>query len=105
MSIPNGHQRRPRILFAVTGSVAAVKGPEIAVRLVKELGFDVRILLTHGGENFWSKAKDYNQQYWNSLQHLLSEEEENIAVVDNDDDDDNINSSPSNTGRISMCCA
>lgn len=105
MSIPNEHQRRSRILFAVTGSVAAVKGPEIAVRLVKELGFDVRILLTHGGENFWSKAKDYNQQYWNSLQYLLSEGEENIAVVDNDDDDDSIHSFPSNTGRISMCCA
>ncbi|MGK3734312.1 MAG: phosphopantothenoylcysteine synthetase/decarboxylase [Bacillariaceae sp.] len=110
MSLPNnGHQRRPRILFAVTGSVAAVKGPEIAVRLVKELDFDVRILLTHGGENFWNKAKDYNQRYWNSLQDLLSEEvEENIAVVDDDDDDDddNGNSSPSNTTRrISICCA
>ena len=64
-------RRRPRILFAVTGSVAAVKGPEIAVRLVNELDLDVRILLTRGGENFWSKARDYNPRYWDLLQDLL----------------------------------
>ncbi|VEU37635.1 unnamed protein product [Pseudo-nitzschia multistriata] len=67
----NRRRRRPRILFAVTGSVAAVKGPEIAVRLVRELDSDVRILLTRGGENFWSKARDYNLQYWDTLQGLL----------------------------------
>ena len=61
--------------FSVTVSCttpkAAVKGPEIAVRLVKELNFDVRILLTRGGENFWSKAKGYNKLYWDMLQELL----------------------------------
>jgi hypothetical protein len=81
-------QRRSRILYAVTGSVAAVKGPEIAVRLVNEMDFDVCILLTRGGENFWSKAKDYNLQYWNILQELLvSNREKNT-----------------NNSRISMCC-
>ena len=81
-------QRRSRILYAVTGSVAAVKGPEIAVRLVNEMDFDVRILLTRGGENFWSKAKDYNLQYWNILQELLvSNREKNT-----------------NDSRISVCC-
>lgn len=82
-------QRRSRILYAVTGSVAAVKGPEIAVRLVNEMDFDVCILLTRGGENFWSKAKDYNLQYWNILQELLvSNREKNT-----------------NNSRISMCYA
>lgn len=81
-------QRRSRILYAVTGSVAAVKGPEIAVRLVNEMDFDVRILLTRGGENFWSKAKDYNLQYWNILQELLVSNREK-----NTDD-----------SRISVCC-
>jgi hypothetical protein len=81
-------RRRPRILYAVTGSVAAVKGPEIAVRLVNGLDFDVRILLTRGGENFWNKAKDYNPQYWKLLQKLLSRSSES-----NNNDD-----------RISICC-
>lgn len=87
-SSPEGRQRRSRILYAVTGSVAAVKGPEIAVRLVNELNFDVRILLTRGGENFWSKAKDYNLQYWNMLQELLVSNRETNT----------------NDSQISMCC-
>ena len=73
--------RRPRILFAVTGSVAAVKGPEIAVRLVTECDYDVRVLLTRGGENFWNKAKDYNPKYWDLLQKLLDVHKKHISVV------------------------
>jgi len=53
-------QRHSRILYAVTGSVAVVKGQEIAVQLVNKMDFDVCILLTRGGENIWNKAKDYN---------------------------------------------
>ena len=42
----NGHHkpphdvmnRRPRVLLGVTGSVAAVKGPKLALRLAKDLG-------------------------------------------------------------------
>mmetsp|Transcript_9094 Transcript_9094/g.19660 ORF Transcript_9094/g.19660 Transcript_9094/m.19660 type:complete len:257 (-) Transcript_9094:1170-1940(-) len=86
-------RRRPRVLFAVTGSVAAVKGPEIAVRLVNELDLDVRILLTRGGENFWSKARDYNPHYWDLLKDsLLASSNEN-----NNNGDKNC--------RISMCYA
>lgn len=81
-------RRRPRILFAVTGSVAAVKGPEIAVRLVNELDLDVRIMLTRGGENFWNKAKDYNQQHWDLLQELLKSSSETNPI----------------DRQISMCC-
>ena len=73
--------RRPRILFAVTGSVAAVKGPEIAVRLVTECGYDVRVLLTRGGENFWNKAKDYNPKQWDLLQELLDVQKKHISVI------------------------
>lgn len=81
----NRSQRRTRIILAVTGSVAAVKGPEIAVRLVKELDYDVRILLTRGGEFFWRNAKDYNKQYWNLLQDLLLLSEEKIGIKDVED--------------------
>jgi phosphopantothenoylcysteine synthetase/decarboxylase len=65
--------RRPRILLAVTGSVAAIKGPEIAVRLATKIKADVKILLTKGGENFWSKAKTYNPAAWNRLHSMLQQ--------------------------------
>mmetsp|Transcript_7246 Transcript_7246/g.15701 ORF Transcript_7246/g.15701 Transcript_7246/m.15701 type:complete len:251 (-) Transcript_7246:440-1192(-) len=51
---------RPNILLGVTGSVAAVKSPEIALRLREDLNADVRVLLTAGGANFWEKAAEYN---------------------------------------------
>lgn len=63
--------RRPRILLGVTGSVAAVKAPEIAVRLSRDLKMDVRILSSRGGRNFWDKACDYNAEYWNLVQAKL----------------------------------
>ena len=63
--------RRPRILLGVTGSVAAVKAPEIAVRLSCHLKMDVRILLSRGGRNFWDKACDYNAEYWKLVQQRL----------------------------------
>lgn len=63
-------RQRPRVVLGITGSVAAIKGPEIAVRLVQELEVDVRVLLTHGGDNFWKKAQEYNPPYWNQLQEL-----------------------------------
>jgi len=57
-------KRRKRLLLGITGSVAAIKGPELALQLSKELDAHVAILLTHGGENFWLKAKDYNPKIW-----------------------------------------
>lgn len=62
---------RSNVLFAVTGSVAAIKGPELAVQLVKVANAHVRVLLTRGGKNFWTKAKDYNLQYWDEMSSLL----------------------------------
>jgi hypothetical protein len=78
---------RPKILLAITGSVAAIKGPELAVRLVREVDAHVRILLTKGGENFWNKAEAYNQMYWTILQDLMK--------LGSEDED---------RGKISMIC-
>lgn len=61
-------RRRPRVLLGITGSVAAVKGPEIAVRLRQEANVDVKVLLTQGGHNFWTKAREYDSHYWNELE-------------------------------------
>jgi phosphopantothenoylcysteine synthetase/decarboxylase len=59
------------ILIGITGSVAAIKGPELAVRLAANA--NVRILLTQGGANFWSKAKDYNATAWNQMTELCQQ--------------------------------
>ena len=60
--------KRLNVLLGITGSVAAIKGPEIAVRLVEEAHVNVRVLLTQGGKNFWTKANEYNPQYWKEFQ-------------------------------------
>ena len=65
-------RRRPNILVGVTGSVAAIKAPELAVRLVEELDANVKVLLSKGGENFWSKAADYNPIHWKRLVQLTT---------------------------------
>lgn len=65
-------RRRPCILLGVTGSVAAVKGPELALRLSRDLKLDVRVLLTQGGQNFWLKSSNYNPQHWEELQRCLA---------------------------------
>jgi hypothetical protein len=50
--------------------VAAIKGPELAVKLVN-FGANVRVLLTKGGHNFWTKAEAYNQVQWDKLQEIM----------------------------------
>src|SRR5438045_2304977 len=48
------NRSRPRILLGITGSVAAVKAPEL-VRLFKDKGYDVTCFLTRSAEKFVSK--------------------------------------------------
>jgi Flavoprotein len=67
-----GPKRKTRILLGVTGSVAAVKAPEIAVRLVQETDSHVKILLTKGGKNFWDKAKEYSLFWWEAYEKLAA---------------------------------
>lgn len=64
---PGGQIDQPKILLAVTGSVAAIKCPELAVVLVRTLDARVKVLLTAGGKNFWEKAEGYNSEYWRRL--------------------------------------
>ena len=76
--------RKIRILLGVTGSVAAVKAPELAVRLYRELNADVRVLLTSGGKNFWTKAKDYDGKAWKEfeeLRHQSTEEQQHQSGI------------------------
>lgn len=64
-------QEKKKIILGITGSVAAIKGPELAVRLSKELDAHILILLTNGGQNFWDKAQSYNPEAWNLFSQLV----------------------------------
>lgn len=59
------------ILLGVTGSVAAVKAPELVIELIEKLKVHVKVLLTQGGKNFWTKAAQYDPDSWKKLNHLL----------------------------------
>jgi Flavoprotein len=76
-------RRRPfRVLLGITGSVAAVKGPELILQLLDELSDDndgattssveVRVVLTRGGSNFWKCAREYDPISWRRLQERLN---------------------------------
>ena len=64
------------ILIGVTGSVAAVKVPELICRLLDKFGpkIAIKLVLTQGGKNFWEKASTYDAVHWNKMQHLLERE-------------------------------
>eukprot|EP00586_Coscinodiscus_wailesii_P017405 CAMPEP_0172496644 /NCGR_PEP_ID=MMETSP1066-20121228/90644_1 /TAXON_ID=671091 /ORGANISM="Coscinodiscus wailesii, Strain CCMP2513" /LENGTH=253 /DNA_ID=CAMNT_0013269039 /DNA_START=99 /DNA_END=857 /DNA_ORIENTATION=+ len=71
-SIPNclsssTHPQHPKILLGVTGSVAAVKAPALALNLCHTLSADVRILLTRGGKHFWDRAISYDAHSWHEM--------------------------------------
>jgi phosphopantothenoylcysteine decarboxylase len=72
--------RKPNVLLAVTGSVAGIKGPELAVRIHQDCNATVRVLLTKGGTKFWDKGKGYNRHYWDSMIELSSGEDGPISV-------------------------
>ncbi len=63
-SSPSQRDRPPQILLGITGSVASIKGPELALSLARSLRAKVIVVLTSGGTNFWYKAKDYNETKW-----------------------------------------
>ncbi len=90
----NPPQRRKRILLGITGSVAAIKGPEIALLLSRELDAHVVVLLTHGGSNFWYKAKDYNPQIWEEYENFQRDSSNHDDDDDDDDDDGDGSSGP-----------
>jgi phosphopantothenoylcysteine synthetase/decarboxylase len=77
----NSVHKRPRVLLAVTGSVAAIKGPELAIRIAEEFHADVKILLTRGGQNFWDKAEAYNPHYWRKMQEMLLDGKNNDSIA------------------------
>lgn len=69
--MPNHEKRRIRVLLGVTGSVAAVKAPELVVQLCQFA--TVKVVLTSGGRNFWDKAIGYDSAAWASFLECLDQ--------------------------------
>ena len=63
--------RRPHILLGITGSVAAVKGPKLALRLANEIKANVKVVLTRTVEHyFWKERRavaSYDGESWREL--------------------------------------
>lgn len=64
----------PRILLGVTGSVAAIKAPEVVVQLVTKCNAEVKVVLSRGGKTFWDKAAAYDPVSWERLRELLKQQ-------------------------------
>jgi phosphopantothenoylcysteine synthetase/decarboxylase len=80
---------RPRILLGVTGSVAAIKAPEVVVQLVTQCNAEVKVVLSRGGKTFWDKAAGYDPVSWERLRELLQQVNVNDNVNDNDNGNGN----------------
>lgn len=102
--ITHPYQRRPRILLGITGSVAAVKGPKIALRLANELKADVKVILTRTVEEyFWKDGRAvqlYDDDSWRELKRVATISPPLVVVNDNGIDEDWRLSS----GSISIHC-
>lgn len=73
-------------MLGVSGSVAAVKAPEIAVNIIEKLQLErkendvkVRVLLTKGGTFFWKKSYEYNPHSWDRMKSI---QEQNPSAIE-----------------------
>mmetsp|Transcript_18675 Transcript_18675/g.26305 ORF Transcript_18675/g.26305 Transcript_18675/m.26305 type:complete len:296 (-) Transcript_18675:419-1306(-) len=66
----SNENRHLRVLLGITGSVAAVKAPELAVLLSScsdDQLVDVKVILTRGAKKFWNEAQNYDSRSWKSF--------------------------------------
>lgn len=97
--------RRPHILLGITGSVAAVKGPKLALRLAAEIKADVKVVLTRTVEHyFWKEGRavsSYDVESWKEFQEaILPSDYEVDAAADGESGGD----WRSSNGNISLHC-
>jgi hypothetical protein len=117
-------RRRPRILLGVTGSVAAIKAPELAVQIVSDYknyyycekeqekgddtnevgGCDLQIVLTKSGEYFWDRAAEYNPQAWKKFQQLSSSLQKQPSTDESSTDESNSTPPLSGIPIHRTCC-
>ena len=103
------YNRRPRILLGITGSVAAVKGPKLALRLANEVKAHVKVILTRTVEQyFWKEGKavpSYDVDSWNEFHTVvvLPTSSTTSSIVADTNDEEDLDWRMSN-GKISIHC-
>ena len=88
--------KRPNILLGITGSVAAVKGPELALSLSEFA--NVKVVLTKHGKRFWDLASTYDKDTFGLFCNV-----EGISMYEDKDEWDVykvIGSTPPRTGIV-----
>ena len=111
MAVRSPHNnRRPRIILGITGSIAAVKGPRLALRLANELKADVKVVLTRTVEQyFWKEGRavaTYDRESWMDFERAVASSSSfTIASRIQDDENENEHSDwRSTAGSISVHC-
>lgn len=113
MTVRSSHNnRRPRIILGITASVAAVKGPRLALRLANELKADVKVVLTRTVEQyFWKEGRAvaaYDRENWMDFERVVASSSPfTIASRIQDDENENEHHDSdwrSTSGSISVHC-
>ena len=96
--------RRPRIILGITGSIAAVKGPRLALRLANELKAHVKVVLTRTVEHFfWQEGRAvpaYDRESWIDFERAVAKP---ITPCNNDKTEHTSDLSLT-SGQISIHC-
>lgn len=108
---PHNNNRRPRIILGITGSIAAVKGPRLALRLANELKADVKVVLTRTVEQyFWKEGRavaTYDRESWMDFERAVASSSSSSFTIASRIDDENANEQSdwrSTSGSISIHC-
>ena len=101
------NNRRPRILLGITGSIAAVKGPRLALLLAHNLKARVKVVLTRTVEQyFWKRGgvtEGYDAVAWQEFWAAVKRRENDSGVSMEEDEDDDVDWRLTN-GSISIHC-
>jgi len=94
--------RRPHIILGITGSIAAVKGPRLALRLANKLKAHVKVVLTRTVEQyFWKEGRavpTYDVQSWIDFERTL------VTSRARDEEEEYETDWKLTSGRISIHC-
>jgi phosphopantothenoylcysteine decarboxylase len=72
--------KKYKCLLGVSGSVAAVKLPELALMLAKD--YEILIVCTKAAKFFLEKSKEYNEQAWNEFMEM-----DGLSMIFTEDDE------------------
>jgi len=83
--------RRPRVLLGITGSIAAVKGPRLALMLSESVKAHVKVVLTRTVEHyFWKNGgviENYDTTVWAEFWAVVDSSRDRNLMKDDESED------------------